>query len=537
MSTLPAATNVPKITAIRQELGYGDIGSIRYNAFIDDVRVFRKKFKTTTGLPGVCFVDWKSPQHQRGLGEMVNAYLEDHGAGAQFWPDSSGTEDCSKLTYPRDELKIKALMTQLFYRSNEQQHRNQKYKHKDKAGPSNHTIDERGHTPENPIDLDDADDEPTIRFKPFNEITNPTPDNIDPALVHGFGNETHRRELKRPRSPLDDSDHYDVPPSPTRDTTKATKVAKKPAKRTSTNKAASKQKKQKSQPDPPHPPHSEAEFSLKRKSPRTKRTLQMDGYATGEDYMAVMTQSGLPPDRVKGTKGASKQPRASASRIGGVVSFRVAPQPSPEIHDTHSSRNTPDLSRDNLSESARSADISRDPSPAIRGPTLDAHRGTVAFTSMQPPRIIPSKEQLQLNATPQQAPEPAPVPTPVSSKKPKIEFIYRIVTRVSHRRWYPTKKLEEMTFAEFTHEVAPSDNAKSLVFRIKVNNFSIDEEIGRGKEFEFKELKEAIRRRIKQELGSREATDDPLVCVIEVEPVMVEEQVSRSVVDDDDFSF
>jgi hypothetical protein len=51
------------------------------------VRGFRRTFRNSEGVSGQDFHDWKSHEHQRGLDEMTNAYLEKHGRGPMFWPN------------------------------------------------------------------------------------------------------------------------------------------------------------------------------------------------------------------------------------------------------------------------------------------------------------------------------------------------------------------------------------------------------------------------------------------------------------------
>lgn len=128
-----------------------------------------------------------------------------------------------------------------------------------------------------------------------------------------------------------------------------------------------------------------------------------------------------------------------------------------------------------------------------------------------------------------------------SSTTPNVEFIYRLVTRVPTRlirRWHPTQKLEETTFAQFTDEVTDSKDARWLIFRVEVNDIDIVNDVRRGNEIEFDQLKKLIKRTIKEASGSRGPTDQPLACVLEIEPVMDNDVVSQAGVDKvGDFTF
>ncbi len=74
----------------------------RCSAFSDDVRAFRKKFTTSTGVTGLALYDWKSDDHQAGLTEMTRAYLESSGNGPLFWPDDASAANHNILHYSED---------------------------------------------------------------------------------------------------------------------------------------------------------------------------------------------------------------------------------------------------------------------------------------------------------------------------------------------------------------------------------------------------------------------------------------------------
>ncbi|KAK2042917.1 hypothetical protein LZ31DRAFT_469402 [Colletotrichum somersetense] len=150
MASVSNPTAVPTITALRQELNYGDPKSLQCQAFYDDLRAYRKKFVSSNGLEGSLLYDWKSRDHQSALGEMTRAFLNRDGNGRRYWPDDETSAHYNGLRYSSDHVKIKRILKQLFFRLNLQQYRNTKYK-KNKSNEGNQRS---GRTPSDAIDLD-----------------------------------------------------------------------------------------------------------------------------------------------------------------------------------------------------------------------------------------------------------------------------------------------------------------------------------------------------------------------------------------------
>ncbi|KAG8158358.1 hypothetical protein KVR01_012119 [Diaporthe batatas] len=130
------SSSIPPITALRQELDYGDPTLARCQAFYDSTRLFRKTFVSSQGWDGSSIHDWKSREHQVALGEMVRSYLEQHKNGRFFWPDDKSSSRANKFQYSTDSGRIKRVMRQLFWRLNIQQFRNSKYRSRGRtSGP------------------------------------------------------------------------------------------------------------------------------------------------------------------------------------------------------------------------------------------------------------------------------------------------------------------------------------------------------------------------------------------------------------------
>ncbi|KAK7430261.1 hypothetical protein QQZ08_003236 [Neonectria magnoliae] len=111
--------NIPVITQLRKELDYGHAGSQRGIVFYNTLRSYILSFKSSNGIPGVEFLTWRFRPHQIGLLEIVS---DKDGKGAHFWPDDVAAPNYGKLQYSKDHRRIRRLLTQLFFRIN-QEHR------------------------------------------------------------------------------------------------------------------------------------------------------------------------------------------------------------------------------------------------------------------------------------------------------------------------------------------------------------------------------------------------------------------------------
>ncbi|RYP65280.1 hypothetical protein DL769_006359 [Monosporascus sp. CRB-8-3] len=482
MSPIVPAANLPKITAIRETLDYGDPELTRCAAFTADVRAFRKKFTTKSGLPGTSLYDWRSPEHQRGLNEMTEDYLERAGNGAMWWPDDTSAPNHNKLQYSKDHRKINELMLQLFFRLNEQQHRNNKYKNKFKSGSAE--PDRRGHSTEEPIDVDALETGPAsdTSSKPYPSVSggaSSRPDNTpqNPAIQDYDSNE-HRKTL---------DDIYNVPDGPgseqatSRDSTgdgvrnRQAKRPKKPYNATT--------------PDDSHreATHQSPDPATKRRSPRQKKTYDAEKdrperlYVTGRQYEISM--SALDDDdwgRPKSNQGF--RDNNSSETAGDAANLRHASNPSEPVRTTDKGR--------------------------------DSHTSTPAPASPTPN----STGEVGRGGVPRDPP-----PQPYRSI-PKIEFLYRFVTSrkpvFSYKNWKPTRKLEETSLQQFLDELPLEGDVKGLLFIVEGPGLKAEQQILRGEETEFGSMIKQIKKAIRAELGtSRKYHDHPLVIEMEIEPI------------------
>jgi hypothetical protein len=93
-----AAARIPKITDLRERLDYGDARLARCTAFIDDLRVFRRRYRTA-GFRGTDLWDWKSPEHQAALKQMTASFLDEDGYGEVYWPSDPTAANFNSLQY------------------------------------------------------------------------------------------------------------------------------------------------------------------------------------------------------------------------------------------------------------------------------------------------------------------------------------------------------------------------------------------------------------------------------------------------------
>lgn len=105
MASLKNPTSIPAITALREQLDYGNPRLARCQAFCDSVRVFRKEFVSSQGWHSSSIHDWKSGEHQTALSEMVRSYLELQGNGSLFWPEHNLQGRANKYKYSTDSAR------------------------------------------------------------------------------------------------------------------------------------------------------------------------------------------------------------------------------------------------------------------------------------------------------------------------------------------------------------------------------------------------------------------------------------------------
>ncbi|KPM38597.1 hypothetical protein AK830_g7946 [Neonectria ditissima] len=115
-------TDIPNITHLRRELDYGHARIQRDIVFYNTLRSYITTFTSSNGIPGVEFLRWKFRPHQFGLLEMVSSFLDKDGKGSHFWPDQADAPNYGKLQYSKERSRIRRLLTQLFFKVNQQHH-------------------------------------------------------------------------------------------------------------------------------------------------------------------------------------------------------------------------------------------------------------------------------------------------------------------------------------------------------------------------------------------------------------------------------
>lgn len=91
---------------LRNKLNYGPDNRSHGEglSFIEDLRRFRREFRDSNGVLGKTFYEWNSSDHQRGLDEMTDAYLELERGGPKWWPDDPSQPYYSSLQYSKDRI-------------------------------------------------------------------------------------------------------------------------------------------------------------------------------------------------------------------------------------------------------------------------------------------------------------------------------------------------------------------------------------------------------------------------------------------------
>jgi len=100
------ASSIPKVTKLRELLGFQDQSSDHSKIFNDKLRAFRREYRTSSGRPGTDLHDWRSRDGQSELSQMVNEFLVDN--GQFFWPTISNNDNNGeppKLQYPQNKIR------------------------------------------------------------------------------------------------------------------------------------------------------------------------------------------------------------------------------------------------------------------------------------------------------------------------------------------------------------------------------------------------------------------------------------------------
>ena len=178
--------SIPRIGKLREQIDYGDDKINRCDVLKSELNVFRKTFLTSYGVAGCDLWDWKSLETQAGLSEMTDDFLETKGKGAIYWPEDESSPFSNKLRYSTHRLeyalhfqpsirtlssslwrsllikrlkcRIAAVLKQLFFRLNQQQHQNLKYRGpaRSKSIADSTAPPDIGRSSGEPIDLTDS---------------------------------------------------------------------------------------------------------------------------------------------------------------------------------------------------------------------------------------------------------------------------------------------------------------------------------------------------------------------------------------------
>ncbi|KAK0729455.1 hypothetical protein B0H67DRAFT_155 [Lasiosphaeris hirsuta] len=326
------AASIPNITALRNDLDYGDARLPRCATFNDDTRAFRRKFKTSHGVDGVDLYDWRSQVSQAGLNEMTMAYLDKEGNGELFWPDDKSSKNYNQYHYSKDRDRIRRLVKQLFFRLNQQQFRNQKYKNKDNSD-AREDDDNRGRNRQTAIDVESTINHGSPRS------------NEESATVESATADLSNFDQMYDGLPVLDGVDEDVFEVPESNPTSPPMHPQRMRQFESINQPSRTKRSLPTAPDPGHPDQqswkrqkkppkagltrpvttSNVPNPQKRESPRTNkaRGVQKEGYMMGTDALDKITKA-VSPERGPSLQrqGVSSRPRQSPTPETPTISFR-----------------------------------------------------------------------------------------------------------------------------------------------------------------------------------------------------------------------
>ncbi|KAM0440925.1 hypothetical protein ACHAPT_000228 [Fusarium lateritium] len=107
-------SEVPFVTTLRENLGFGSGASAHSKVFIEAIKQFASEFTTEDRSPASTFTKWSKDLDRKVCLDMANGFLEKR--GREFWPDSSVTQ---RYQYERDHAQLQNQLGQLFFRENE----------------------------------------------------------------------------------------------------------------------------------------------------------------------------------------------------------------------------------------------------------------------------------------------------------------------------------------------------------------------------------------------------------------------------------
>ncbi|KAM0813072.1 hypothetical protein AB5N19_13063 [Seiridium cardinale] len=573
-SRIPA-TSLPNITSLREGLDYGNSHLTRCNVFYDDVRGFRKKFHTSTGLPGPDLHNWKLKEHQAGLDEMTAAYLDRDGNGLLYWPDSSSSANFNKLQYSKDRTRIKRLMKQLFFRLNQQQYRNKRYKNKDKIKSPEPEPQPRGLSSDDPIDVDalplSPGDGPGINL---DQPQRPSKNTPAANIVKAASSSKRGAKVKVENPDSGDIYEFQETPGPEQSSRNSIRHDKQTPKRKQNpltpDHAAKRSRPPNGSPgkntDPPLNPSQSPKTPARRSSDRPRKTVRKEDYVPSGDLDQFLQRlnSEETPDT---SSEAPRRPevllkndsfwihrenrreelvaKTSDSNNEGTASY-PADKPNANEQRASSAKYPPrgessagvfalksptekqfmQAKLDHITPGQRPSNFPLESNQTNAKANIDARpQGKVPMAAKE------STEGLRLESEKPDAPRPRALPKPV------IEFIYRIILSrtpiYSYRSWNPARKLEETSLAQIIEELGLAADAKGIVFTAEGPNFRAVEEVLRDDEIRFSSFIKQIKRAIRGLLMSGRGVNSPIVFDMEIEPMRGDSTKGDEEFDDD----
>ncbi|KAF2813326.1 uncharacterized protein BDZ99DRAFT_253876 [Mytilinidion resinicola] len=549
--TISPASSVPNITELRRQLQYGN----NHPTFSDDIKMFRKNYRTPSGLVGMDLYDWSSPQHQAALEEMTNAYLEQEGRGNLYWPDDRTSANLNILQYSRDHSKIKTLTKQLMFRLNQQQYRNHKYKGKERSGGDE--THERDRSVTDPINVDGSDSKSNNPFGSHpgiwikydtvgkssssekNRVSSTTAQ-ANPASVGVSVNVSGTKDA-------DEEDVYTVPLSPEPLTsTKQHRITtlQFPSQSAGSSDATASSNKRAAEPVDCN----QTATSSKRTRPSSFKP-NGDGSYSLPTYAAKKSAPGyMPRNSPRGRKARQKPDCATDEQIREAIGSpteseiqvtteqdEAQGQLSNASTDTHVENVSP-----NLGDQAGQPSTESGSKSTIEPENTTTSAATPLNTAINPLYSSVPPTPTSMEGSIQPATNEATPPKPTPAPKPTISFVYSVISSrvpiLQTKLWQPKGKFQDKTLANVFHELELDENVHGLVFTLEGPGCrSEGGQIDRDDEVSFEGMKRMFNKQIRACVASHASNSKPLLFEFEIEPLKGEEPARGPEAEEEDF--
>ncbi|KAF2496206.1 hypothetical protein BU16DRAFT_561040 [Lophium mytilinum] len=558
--TIGSASSVPNITELRRQLQYGN----GHPTFSDDVKMFRKNYRSPSGLVGMDLYEWSSQQQQTALDEMTETYLEKEGRGNLYWPDDETSTNLNVLQYSRDRSKIKTLVKQLMFRLNQQQYRNHKYKGKERSGADE--THERGRSATDPIHVDGSNTKPNnpfgshpgvgIKYDTVGKSSSSEENRAIRATAHASSTSVGLHVNIANTKDADEDDVYTVPHSPkplpstvclqhtmclVAEFDRSADIAKKqrrittlhfPSRGAETSDATMPSLKRAAEPID----HTQRATSSKKTKPTASKPKD-DGLYFPPTYPARKSALGyMPRNSPRGRKVLQKPGRATDEQvreaIGSPTDTEIQVTCEQDEAQAQLSNTSTDTQGGNvlpeLGDQAGHASTESGSKTVIDPEITTTPAATLSKTVGGVPQLSVIRTPASMEESMQLAANQTALPSPSPGLKSTVSFVYSVISsRVpiyQTKGWQPKGKFQDKTLAEVFLELLLDENVHGIVFTLEGPGCRREgDPIDRDDEMSFESLKRMFNKQIRACVASHAGNSKPMLFEVEIEPLKGEE--------------